>query len=522
MKQVLKELKLLFVKDKIDFYFLIYSIILVLFLSVLASTLGFWSDEGFTLLVSQRSVYDIINFTINDTNPPLYYILIKFWAQIFGYNEFTIRFFSILSFFFSIYLLKNIIIRSQVVLQTNINLLLLLVSVSPVMIFFALEARFYAFVTLLFLIFLNSALDFNENTTNKNLIFLIIAAVVGLYTHSIFVVTIGSFSFITFIKIASKYFQRLKEIQIHNIFKNLIDDIFLKKFIIYNFSVLILYLPWLFVIINTAKSVTDSFWLKFDPIFSLLEYQQASIIAENYIDSEQIFTFRVILMVLTGVLFTLGIINIFKQPNQRLKNIIWMFLVPLLFAYLISTRSAIFYFRYLSFLTPIVYLIIYFGIQDFSDLFNSKLKKVLLPMFVLIVSIMNFSWFYFAISKSPGYKINSKEITEQIAFSFNPKTDIVVTPSLSNYTNTKYYFNQNHPQINIRVYDPNKVEPLWTGTGLLKENEYISKTEILQSQRVWITYQWGEDRVEELLESKNYLKISDKTIDYQKIQLWQK
>jgi uncharacterized membrane protein len=350
MKQVLKELKLLFVKDKIDFYFLIYSIILVLFLSVLASTLGFWSDEGFTLLVSQRSVYDIINFTINDTNPPLYYILIKFWAQIFGYNEFTIRFFSILSFFFSIYLLKNIIIRSQVVLQTNINLLLLLVSVSPVMIFFALEARFYAFVTLLFLIFLNSALDFNENTTNKNLIFLIIAAVVGLYTHSIFVVTIGSFSFITFIKIASKYFQRLKEIQIHNIFKNLIDDIFLKKFIIYNFSVLILYLPWLFVIINTAKSVTDSFWLKFDPIFSLLEYQQASIIAENYIDSEQIFTFRVILMVLTGVLFTLGIINIFKQPNQRLKNIIWMFLVPLLFAYLISTRSAIFYFRYLSFL----------------------------------------------------------------------------------------------------------------------------------------------------------------------------
>jgi hypothetical protein len=523
MTKFLKELKLFFVRDKFDFYFLIYSIILVLFLSIISSTLGFWSDEGFTLIVSQRSIIDIIDFTINDTNPPLYYVLIKLWGIIFGYSEFTIRFFSIISLFFSLFVLKNILLKTKLNFKVNLNWILLPISVAPVLIYFSVEARFYAFVAFLFLAFLNFGVGFDQNTNIKNLIFLSLFAILGLYTHSIFVIIIFSFSILLALKILTKYINFFQKNGFDNLAPTLINDKFMIKFIVYNLSVLIFYLPWLFVIVGATRTISESFWLQFDPIMSLLDFLQASIIAENYISDIRIsIIFRVILLTLVGLMFVFGVVNLIRINNQKLNLILLVSIVSLVCAYFLSFSSPVFYFRYLSFLTPIIFLIIYFGIEQFSTLFDTKYQKLIVTILIILISVSNLTWFYYAIYQNPRYKISSKELTNVILDSFNPQTDLLVTDSLSNYTNTKYYLQESETGVDIKFYDPNKEEPIWTGTGILKDDEYISKDQILSSQQIWVTYSWGGGRVEKLLNENGYQKIDDKSQDYQILRIWKK
>ena len=71
--------------------------------------IALWSDESFSLLLIQKSYFDIIGTTMADVHPPLYYFILKFVVslfQVFGLSvDSTIvvaKFVSVVPFVFGI------------------------------------------------------------------------------------------------------------------------------------------------------------------------------------------------------------------------------------------------------------------------------------------------------------------------------------------------------------------------------------------------------------------------------------
>ena len=50
-----------------------------------------WHDEGFTTFLMDRSPAQIIDATARDVHPPLYYLFLHYWTEIFGRSEVAVR-----------------------------------------------------------------------------------------------------------------------------------------------------------------------------------------------------------------------------------------------------------------------------------------------------------------------------------------------------------------------------------------------------------------------------------------------
>jgi len=61
-----------------------------------------WLDEGFSIRFANLSLYQI--FFLPETNPPLYYIILHWWINLFGDSEFSVRFPSVIFGFLSIFM----------------------------------------------------------------------------------------------------------------------------------------------------------------------------------------------------------------------------------------------------------------------------------------------------------------------------------------------------------------------------------------------------------------------------------
>lgn len=50
-----------------------------------------WFDEAYSITLAKQSYGDMIHSTAIDVHPPLYYIVLKAWSQVFGMGEFALR-----------------------------------------------------------------------------------------------------------------------------------------------------------------------------------------------------------------------------------------------------------------------------------------------------------------------------------------------------------------------------------------------------------------------------------------------
>ena len=71
-------------------------LIALAFVAVLSSLLAIgqniWFDEGYSIYVAQKPIAEIISLVSVDAHPPFYYVILKLWGSLFGWNEFTLRF----------------------------------------------------------------------------------------------------------------------------------------------------------------------------------------------------------------------------------------------------------------------------------------------------------------------------------------------------------------------------------------------------------------------------------------------
>lgn len=105
----------------------------------------FWYDEAFTGITVKESFWGMIEMTVNDVHPPLYYIFLKGLAYFFNYSVFGIRLFSAIVGVFcvwAVYILSKEILNKKVALYASF-----ITAISPFAIQYSQEARMYTLLS---------------------------------------------------------------------------------------------------------------------------------------------------------------------------------------------------------------------------------------------------------------------------------------------------------------------------------------------------------------------------------------
>jgi len=78
-------------------------------LRLIAINQSLWIDEATSALVTRMSLVDLFGkFLPGDFHPPFYYLLLKFWSNLFGSSEVALRSLSILFGLATIYLVYKL------------------------------------------------------------------------------------------------------------------------------------------------------------------------------------------------------------------------------------------------------------------------------------------------------------------------------------------------------------------------------------------------------------------------------
>lgn len=137
---------------------------------------SFWRDEAFSYVLAKHSLIDILSLTVKDFNPPLYYVILHFWINIFGYSEIMLRSLSLVFFGLTIYMVYDILTEICKIGKIRSLFYLLLFILNPLLIYYAFEARMYTMIMFF------ATLSFYAFYLKKTKLF-IVSAILGLYTH---------------------------------------------------------------------------------------------------------------------------------------------------------------------------------------------------------------------------------------------------------------------------------------------------------------------------------------------------
>ena len=220
----------------------IFFAILSLFSLGLIFNNNVWFDEAYTLSLIRHNFSDLISIIKSDMHPPLYFISLKLFSEIFGYSVLATKIFSVIGYIATL-LLGCTVIKKYFGSFASI-IYMLAVGAIPMSLYFSGQQRSYSwcifFVALCFI----EALLFIENNKYNHCFIFVISALFAAYNHIYALLAIGIiFAFVN----------------IYILIKNrkLIKAIILSDILIING-----YLPWFLPLLFQTKAASGSFWLK--------------------------------------------------------------------------------------------------------------------------------------------------------------------------------------------------------------------------------------------------------------------
>lgn len=106
-----------------------------------------WFDEGYSITLAKRPISELLRLTAVDAHPPLYYLVLKGWATIFGYSEFALR--SLSALFAAISLGAMFMLIKKVFRPSSAVIALPFLIISPFLMRYSFEIRMYSMVMLI-------------------------------------------------------------------------------------------------------------------------------------------------------------------------------------------------------------------------------------------------------------------------------------------------------------------------------------------------------------------------------------
>ncbi len=347
-----------------------------------------WLDESASVKFASLNLSQI--FFLSEKNPPLYNIILHWWINLFGDSEFSIRFPSVIYGSLSIFMMYKV---GNQIFGKNVGVLgSLLLGLSVFHIRYSQEARMYSLSFLLTLLSMYFFIRFLKNRSYKFLISYILFSVLLMYSHiyGLFII-ISQNIYLIVLFFSSKELFRLN----------------IKRWILTQFLLIILFIPWIKVFIaQTFGVVKSGFWI---PTPSLL-----SIVKSFGAYSGGILLFLLFLILLSfsiikyeGIGSIIDRRNVFKSIKGcyrkiRLSNIndillllVWLS-IPIILPFTISLFSTpIYATKYTIVASPAFYLLIAKGINNIS---HKYLKPTIIGI-IIIFSLVYVRGYYINVDK---------------------------------------------------------------------------------------------------------------------------
>ncbi|MDR2544640.1 MAG: glycosyltransferase family 39 protein [Methanobrevibacter sp.] len=202
------------------------------------------TDEGFTFHLMGMSFKDIVLATANDVHPPLYYIILKCIMNIVSpENSFNI----IVGKLFSIVPIISLIFFSLIKIRKDFGWLTsgiftFSIVAMPRMMFYSIEARMYSLSLLFVTLSFYYCYMITKQPNGKNWIIFNLFSLFAAYTHYYGLIAVGFLYIFLLCNIISKN-------------RNLI-----KKWVISAMVAVLVYVPWVYLFINSSKYFSSSQW----------------------------------------------------------------------------------------------------------------------------------------------------------------------------------------------------------------------------------------------------------------------
>ncbi|WP_405264722.1 hypothetical protein [Methanobrevibacter sp.] len=236
-------------KNYIGIFLFIVSIVLLGYLVFnKLSFILFTIDEYFTFTLINLPVSDMLTMTANDVHPPLYYLLVKFVLKLLNAVNFNgnviyiLRLLSMLPFLIILAISGTKIKKEYGWLVAGLTSFTL-IAMSGFM-YHYIVIRMYSWAILFSLLSFIYFKDILNKSDIKSWLLFSVFVILGAYTHyfaAITSFTLYFFLFVNFIK--DKNLQEIKKLLLSGIF------------------CIIVYLPWLLVLINQIKKVHNDYWI---------------------------------------------------------------------------------------------------------------------------------------------------------------------------------------------------------------------------------------------------------------------
>jgi len=316
-----------------------------------------WYDEIITLI---KLVH--LNF-IKVWNPPLYYAFLAGWVKIFGFSEFSLRFPSLLFNLACVplvFLLGKELFNKSTALYASI-----LFALSPFQLWYAQEARVYAFMLFCGLVSAYFQFLFMDRRKNKFLYGAIIFCISGLYSHPYYVF----FAITQFI--CYLIFNKNKS----------------AKILMVLLLIPLAFLPLLRITCFRLFWVLQSYWMPSPSWKSFLTTIENFTLGYN----NNLWVYWLSdLLVLILVSMAVWFVSRRKIIKEKFMFCSFLFVMPMILAFLFSKLLVAVYFdRGLIFTAPYYYLILALGLHALSK----KIVKSFFAAFaflLLVVSIYGF------------------------------------------------------------------------------------------------------------------------------------
>lgn len=396
------------------YYLQIFILLLVLLgieLRVAVSNVPLWYDEGHSILVAIKSFpfgIDEFLFTKDFQHTPFYFYFLHFWIKMIGTNEILLRMSSAI---FGIATIPLTYIVGKKLYDKNVGIIsAVLVTVSPLLVYYSIEIRMYAMVTFFAVLSMNYLLDFDEKGDKKSLMKLLAANTLIPY------LLIGGIVF--YIGQLISFFIYLFVTQKDNVEK-------IGKYFVYQVYQIILLIPYF--VIAIYYTVQRSHFMMFHiPPFEFIHFlgnlqnyfatKVGMLFWVNYMPFYIDFAFFMAIIV-PIIYFINAIIRAFKEKNPKL---LMLFLIVAI-SYGIILISAMMQIvvvvpRYTIFIVPFLMII---GAVGFSKL--SKWHTVSFLIYFSVLSIFflfnddaYYKTKYFALLDSMNYyksrNLNSEDL----------------------------------------------------------------------------------------------------------------
>jgi hypothetical protein len=476
-----------------------------------------WHDEGYSIMLISYNLKEIIARTALDVHPPLYYLLLKGWSQLFGTSDIALRSFSVIcalvAIFISYLLVKKLFNRRLAILTMPFLVL------SPFIVRFGQEVRMY---TLALVFIMGSTLLLSylvSKKCQKILPWILYGFIMALavYTHYF-----SSLVFIAHWWYVSVSWPKYSPKNITGFIKNLVK--MPVGWWVALSSALLLFVAWLPIAYKQFTLVKGGFWIP--PV----SYQSPidTFVRMIYFKPINNFGPEISLLVFIGML--LAILLVYKgyklisktQEKRNFGLLAFMFLVPMVILLTVSSLpfvSSVYEIRYFTLYSLALYSL--FGVV--AGLIWLKDRQNIVSLGLVGLLIFSLSIGVFIAEKDGNYhymwgkQLTMKQLSSQIGANWGPN-DVIVSNDLGNYFDIRHY---NPTPNNVLLFAPNGFGKYGNSSLVYDQKDIlIDDLQNLDNQfnRVWLVT-WV-DKTEELVPA-NWQAIKTITAGYSLVTLYQ-